>query len=97
VPTYARDESFYRDWQGLKREQKERFLAALEKFIKDADSGQIRGSLRVKPMEGHDGVWEMTWDGNDGRATFAFGIEQRPGKKHIIWRRIGTHAIFKNP
>jgi hypothetical protein len=38
-------------------------------------------------------VFEMTWD-NDGRATFSYGEEQIPGEAHVIWRRIGTHAIF---
>lgn len=33
----------------------------------------------------------MTWAA-DGRATFEYGQEIRPGEPHIIWRRIGTHA-----
>jgi len=38
----------------------------------------------------------MTWD-NDGRATFSYGEERVPGEPHVIWRRIGTHAIFTPP
>jgi hypothetical protein len=38
----------------------------------------------------------MTWD-NDGRATFGYGDERIPGQPHVIWRRIGTHAIFTPP
>jgi hypothetical protein len=47
-------------------------------------------------VQGHAGVWEMTW-APDGRATFHYGDEIRPGDPHIIWRRIGTHAIFRAP
>jgi len=39
---------------------------------------------------------EMTWD-NDGRATFSYGEERIAGQAHVIWRRIGTHAIFTPP
>ncbi|WP_267887199.1 hypothetical protein [Thermobifida halotolerans] len=37
----------------------------------------------------------MTW-APDGRATWQYGEERVPGKPHVIWRRVGTHAIF-NP
>jgi hypothetical protein len=52
--------------------------------------------LRVKGVTAHPGVFEMTWD-NDGRATFNYGEERVPGQPHVIWRRIGTHAIFTPP
>jgi hypothetical protein len=38
----------------------------------------------------------MTWAA-DGRATFEYGQEIRPGEPHIIWRRIGTHDVFRQP
>jgi hypothetical protein len=41
-------------------------------------------------------VWEMTW-APDGRATFAYGPEVLAGQLHIVWRRIGTHDIFRRP
>lgn len=47
-------------------------------------------------MQGHPGVWEMSW-APDGRATFEYGDEVRAGKAHIVWRRVGTHAIFRRP
>jgi hypothetical protein len=46
--------------------------------------------------QGHPRVWEMTW-AYDGRATFQYGEEVHPGQPHIIWRRVGTHAIFGRP
>lgn len=38
----------------------------------------------------------MTWAA-DGRATFEYGEPMLPGQPHIIWRRIGTHEVFRNP
>jgi hypothetical protein len=50
----------------------------------------------VKGVTAHPGVFEMTW-APDSRATFSYGNERIPGKAHVIWRRIGTHAIFTPP
>lgn len=33
----------------------------------------------------------------DGRATWQFGDEVMAGQVHVVWRRIGTHAIFRSP
>jgi hypothetical protein len=41
-------------------------------------------------------VWELTW-APDGRATFEYGDPVRAGDPHIIWRRVGTHDIFRQP
>lgn len=48
-------------------------------------------------MVGADGIWEMAWEGEEGRATFEFGQELSQGDPHIIWRRIGGHEIFRTP
>ena len=45
-------------------------------------------------MKGATGVFEMTW-ADDGRATFGYGEPVLEGEPHVVWRRIGTHAIFK--
>jgi hypothetical protein len=47
-------------------------------------------------MQGHPGIWEMSW-AYDGRATFQYGDEVHSGQPHIIWRRVGTHSIFRRP
>ena len=57
---------------------------------------QFNPVLRLKRVQGHDGVWELTF-APDGRATFEYGEEVIPGEPHIIWRRIGTHEIFERP
>jgi hypothetical protein len=97
MPTYDVLDSFWRDFDRLSQAAQDAFLDAKTKFAEDVDSGEFRASLRVKPMKGRQGVWEMTWEGNDGRATFMYGPDRQPGKRHVIWRRIGSHDIFKNP
>ena len=52
-------------------------------------------ALRVKRLQGHQGVWELTW-APDGRATFAYGAEVRRARR-MIWRRIGDHSIVSDP
>ena len=97
MPTWDALGSFWRDYEALSREAKQAFRHAKVKFAEDADAGTFRPSLRVKPMQGKPGIWEMTWEGNDGRATFMYGPEVLSGKRHVVWRRIGTHAIFREP
>jgi hypothetical protein len=54
-------------------------------------------SLRVKRVVGAPEVWEMTWSWKDpdGRATWEW--VQIGGERGVLWRRVGPHAIFKNP
>jgi hypothetical protein len=52
--------------------------------------------FRLKAAVSRGIFYEMSWPG-DGRATFHYGPEQRPGEPHIVWRRIGGHDILKNP
>lgn len=98
MPTHEEDDLFLRDFDQLTPDQKDRFLRVLQRFIEDLErDGIFRRSLRVKPLKTHPGVWELTWEGNDGRATFSYGEPKLPGKRHIRWRRIGGHAILDNP
>ena len=97
MPTHDQIESFFHDYQKLTDAQKILFRQAIAHFVEDLRGGRFRKGLRVKRMQGHDGIWEMTWD-NDGRATFEYGAPL-PDKEgpHIIWRRIGSHSIFNQP
>ena len=97
MPTFDVLERFWRDFDQLAEESKLRFLAARALLSFDLKAGvQPRRSLRVKRVVSHPGIWEMRWAA-DGRATFEYGAEVIPGQPHIIWRRIGTHDIFRNP
>ncbi len=96
MPTHRELPRFLRDWRGLQADQRVAFLTALELFVAGLTVGRFEPRLRIKRVQGHPGVWEMTW-APDGRATFQYGEEIRPGDRHIVWRRIGTHAIFRAP
>lgn len=97
MPTFDVTPRFRADRKKLARgspEQLARFEKVVrEAFVPDLEAGRFRPSLRVKGIQGHPGIYEMTW-APDGRATWEYGQEQIPGKAHVIWRRLGTHAIF---
>jgi len=97
VPTHARLPRFDKDYDALDTDQRETFKAAVRKFVEDmASAGTFPKGLRVEGVQGSAGVYEMTW-AKDGRATFQYGENQIPGEPHIIWRRVGTQAIFGEP
>lgn len=97
MPTYAWLARFRTDFEALTAAQQAAFLAAVAQFVDDLGAGKrFRKGLRVKGVKGATGIFEMTW-APDGRATFEFGDEQVPGEPHVIWRRIGTHAVFRQP
>jgi hypothetical protein len=97
VPTFDVTERFWRDHARLGAEEKARFVGAVEKFRDDLRARRgFRAGLRVKGVQGAEGVFEMTW-ADDGRATFEYGDEVKPGEMHIVWRRVGGHEIFAAP
>jgi len=97
MPTFERLPRFDQDWRSLSKQDQEKFRTAVAKFIADLDSGRpFRKGLRVKSVEGTNGVWEMTFAA-DGRATWQYGDEITPGHVHVVWRRIGAHAILRSP
>lgn len=96
MPTYQARRRFLRDHKALTAEQAAAWEKTLDQFIACLRRGRFEPGLRVKRVQGYPGVWEMTW-APDGRATFEYGDELRSGEPHIIWRRIGTHGIFRQP
>lgn len=97
MPTYEKTDTFLKDVSSLDDLDHERFMVAVRAFIDDLNSDRgFRPGLRIKRVQGTSKVWEMTW-ANDGRATFEYGEELRPGEPHVIWRRVGTHDIFRRP
>lgn len=97
MPTYEWERLFGREFAALDRDHQEAFLSAVAELVDDLHHDRPpRRSLRLKGVHGHDGVFEMTWAAN-GRATFVYGAERKPGQPHIVWRRIGTHEIFRRP
>lgn len=97
MPTFQTTPRFDRDWKQLTADSKARFRHVLsDQFVPDLAHGTFRVGLRVKGIQAAPGVFEMTWEPG-GRATFSYGRQQRPGEPHVIWRRIGTHAVFLDP
>ena len=97
MPTYETTRRFERDYEGLTEEQRGAFREAIRKFVEDLEGRKgFRKSLRVKGVQGAEGVFEMTWAPN-GRATFQYGNPVHAGEPHIVWRRCGTHDVFKAP
>jgi hypothetical protein len=95
VPSYERTRRFERDWKDLDDADRGRFRTAFRRFDADLTAGTFRPGLRVKRIQSTDDLFEMTW-APDGRATFEYGAPQGAGA-HVIWRRIGRHAIFRQP
>lgn len=95
MPSHERTRRFERDWKALAEGDRERFRTAFQRFDADLTAGAFRPGLRVKGVEGTDSIFEMTW-APDGRATFEYGSPQGRGA-HVIWRRIGRHAVFRRP
>lgn len=74
----------------------DQFVPAAERHAADPGASWPKG-LRVKRVQGAPGIWEMTWSfaGPDGRATWEW-IELE-GEPAIRWRRVGGHAVFREP
>ncbi|MDQ1644841.1 MAG: hypothetical protein QOJ50_1025 [Cryptosporangiaceae bacterium] len=96
MPTWEALAPFWADLGNLTPRQRAAFQRGVAKFVADLHAGQFRAGLRVKKMQGHESIWEMTW-APDGRATFEYGKSVQDGEVHIVWRRVGTHDVFDRP
>jgi hypothetical protein len=97
-PTYDASGRVFRELGKLPVEQRRAFLAARREFVAGLREQPPRFAprLRVKRVQGTADVWELTF-APDGRATFRYGDEVRPGEPHVVWLRIGTHALLDEP
>ncbi len=95
MPTFERLARFDREFRSLPRELQRAFLAVLPVFVAalKEDPPVFLPALRVHRVQGRAGVWEITF-APDGRATFEYGAEVMAGEPHVIWRRVGTHAVL---
>jgi hypothetical protein len=81
----------------MPREQRRAFQAAVKRLVEALrKGGEPPNSLRVKRVQGTKDVWEMSYSG-DGRATFRYGAEVKPGETHVEWLRVGGHEILSRP
>lgn len=98
MPTYEISERVLREFRTLSLDDQRRFLRALREFVAALreDPPAFAPRLRVKRVQGHPGVWELSF-APDGRATFCYDEERERGEAHVIWRRIGDHSVFADP
>lgn len=97
VPTFEITRRFEKDLAALSADERWRFGQAVgERFVPDLVRRRFRRGLRVRSVAGADGIFEMTW-APDGRATFQYGRDPVADPSHVIWRRVGGHAIFGAP
>ena len=96
MPTHDETEAFSESTGGLALNSRRNFAAVCCSSVMAWGSGHFHPSLRIKRYKREPGVWEMSW-APDGRATFKYGEELTPGSPHIVWLRIGSHEIFRNP
>jgi hypothetical protein len=97
MPTFETTKRFEKDFAKLTTDQRDRFERVVkDRYVPDLAGGSFRAGLRVKAIQGAEGIFEMTW-APDGRATFEYGEEQMAGEPHVIWRRVGTHDVFDRP
>lgn len=96
--------AFEADWRRLSEEERNQFREVVREAFHPAcerrrsdPAAPWPTSLRVRDIEGAPGVWELTWSfsGPDGRATFEW--LDVDGEPRVRWRRIGGHAIFREP
>jgi hypothetical protein len=63
VPTYDQTDTFRRDWNNLTKDERQQFLDTVPRFIACLKEGRrFDRDLRVKPVRGSVGVYEMTWE-----------------------------------
>jgi hypothetical protein len=94
MPTFETLPAFEAGWQRMTHEQQ----ATFRKVVLDSlapnlttSSPSFRPELRVRPVSGHSGLYEMSW-GERGRAAFSYGTERVPGEPHLIWWQITAAA-----
>lgn len=104
---FQRTDRFLADYRRLSDADRDAFRAAVRQFAAASDrvvghrEGAWPAALRVKPVRGAPGVWEMTWNfaGPDGRATWEWTTVEIDGVRYpaVRWRRVGDHRILRQP
>ncbi len=96
--------AFDRDYAQLTPEHRKAFRAVLHKhFLPAVTAGAFTGRqpwptrLRLHKLS-NSAIYSLTWSfaGPDGRATFHLENDAE-GTTLLVWRRIGTHAIYHHP
>lgn len=97
-PTYEARRRFLREYARLTSDERRAFGRARGKLVSALRKSPPRfpPELRVKRVQGTGDIWEITFAA-DGRATFAYGPPEQASEAHVVWRRIGTHDVLRDP
>lgn len=106
MPTFEALDRFWSDFEALSPERQALVKRARDAFVSvllryEAEGCRERPAfpshLGVKPMQGQSGrIMELAWAGN-GRCTWEYGTPREFGRYHIVWRRCGSHDIYRDP
>ncbi|MBN1583831.1 MAG: hypothetical protein JXA89_24200 [Anaerolineae bacterium] len=89
---FVRTNHFQRAYRKLDERYRELVKKALAQFSTD----RTHPGLRIKRIQGTDGIWEMR-AGRDIRITFAFR-ESEDGTSVVVLRNVGHHdPTLKSP
>lgn len=100
---YRTTTAFDRDFRSLPPEHQKTFLTALHhSFLPAIEAGSFTGTppwppnLRIHQLAGTT-IYSLTWNFSrpDGRATFH--LDTANNEPILVWRRIGTHDIYRSP
>ncbi len=95
MPTHDETVRFWRDWGKLTANQQAAFLRA-----KISAGIAVSPFSSLTPSEGLPGARRCVRDDLYSRreGVVVDADEERvPGEPHIVWLRIGTHDIFREP
>jgi hypothetical protein len=102
---YRKLPTFDRDFRKLSKDEREafrtfireQFIPAVKGYEEDVTHFSWPKGLRYEHLNATRGIYAITrsFSGPDGRATFEY--ETFEGEIFLVWRRIGRHAIYKNP
>lgn len=101
---YRTLESFRNDFRRLPAGHQQVFLKILREFFLPAiEAGSFSGTppwpkrLRIHRITNTE-IYSLTWNSAspDGRGTFHLD-KLDEGETLLVWRRIGDHAVYKNP
>jgi hypothetical protein len=78
MPTHEELAQFLREWAKLTPQQQTLFLAAVNEMVSDLRThSTFRPSSRVKGVQGHPGVFEMTWWPPTDAPPFSMALRSR--------------------
>ena len=87
---YRRNPTFRKSFQDLPKEIQDKAAKAFELFKTNRD----HPSLDIKPVRGHEGVWEGRID-RFYRFTFEYKKDEKTGETVCRFRNIGRHEIVR--